>query len=125
MESRRVHVRRLLKKGYNSLTIAAKLRVHRHTIRSDLRALGLSRFSKMPDYDLDELVAGEILDSHLALGFHALEARLSSSGFQVQRRRLRASRSRLGVTGQVPKSAKRLKWYEAGGPDRELETIIE
>jgi len=124
-----VHVRRLLKKGYNSLTIAAKLRVHRHTIRSDLRALGLSRFSKMPDYDLDELVAGEILDSHLALGFHALEARLSSSGFQVQRRRLRAwlraSRSRLGVTGQVPKSAKRLKWYEAGGPDRELETIFE
>jgi hypothetical protein len=78
----------------------------------------------MEDYDLDEHVAGEILDSHLALGFHALEARLSSSGFRLQRRRLRASRSRLGVTGQVPKSAKRLKWYEARGPDGEYKIVI-
>jgi hypothetical protein len=117
MERRRVHVRRLLKKGYNSMTIAAKLGVHRHTIRKDLHFLGISRFSKMGDYDLNELVAGELLDSHLALGFHALEARLSSLEFHVQRRRLRASRSRLGVTNKAPKSAKRLKWYEARGPD--------
>mmetsp|Transcript_82335 Transcript_82335/g.160644 ORF Transcript_82335/g.160644 Transcript_82335/m.160644 type:complete len:401 (-) Transcript_82335:117-1319(-) len=104
-------------KGYSCQAIAKKLAVHRHTIESDLRALNIPPFSDMNDDELDELVAGEYVEAHLALGNHAIESRIMSLGHRVQRHRLRKCRVRLGLIRRKPKSIKRLKWYEARGPD--------
>ena len=103
--------------GCNIAEIAKELGVHRHTIEADLLVLGIDRFSLISDYDLDELVAEELLDGHLAIGAHALEAKLKDKGYSIQRDRLRLSKIRLGVTNEQPKSIKRLPWFEAGGPD--------
>jgi hypothetical protein len=120
ISNRRARVLALHASGYNEKSIAEQCGVHRHTVQSDLSALNVQLFSVISDEDLDELVAGEFLSSHLALGNHALESRLLSHGFRIQRIRLRESRRRLGVVRELPRTIKRLKWYEARGPDGNL-----
>ena len=56
----RVEVERLYYDGLTVTAMATKLRVHRHTISSDLDALQLEVFTTISDHDLDE-VAAEIL----------------------------------------------------------------
>ena len=93
----------------------------RWTVTRDLETMGLARFSDISDFELDELVAGEYLASHLALGSLALEARLLTLGYHIPRARLRKSRARLGVVHARPMSIKRLKWYEARGVDGKMD----
>ena len=114
---RRAAIVKLLSEGYNSQKIAQTLGVHRNTVSSDLASMNLGRWTVISDHDLDEVVAKEYNEAHLALGSHALEARLISQGLRIQRKRLRGSRVGLGVIGIPPKRIKRLPWYEARGPD--------
>jgi hypothetical protein len=107
----------LLGDGRNMRGIAEAVVVHRHTVRADFTALGLTRFSDISDFDLDEKVAGQYLESHHALGTAALEARLMSLGYNIQRARLRLCKARLGIIHHKPLRFKRLKWYETRGPD--------
>ena len=116
-EARRAQVRELFNDGYNTIETAFKTSAHRNTVSSDLIALGLRRFSNISDDDLDEIVAREFREAHGALGAHALEARLNTEGYRIQRDRLRDSRRRLGLTKEPPKRIKRLAWYEARGPN--------
>ena len=114
----------LFRDGRNMKGIAEALGVHRNTVHADFTALGLTRFSDISDFELDELVARQYLETHLALGTAALEARLMSLGYQIQRARLRRCKARLGIIHRKPLRIKRLKWYETPGPDGKCAHII-
>jgi hypothetical protein len=122
---RRVLVAFLFNDGRNMKGVASKLGVHRNTVHADFVALGLDRFSIISDWELDELVAGEFLEAHLALGASALESRLQTLGFNIQRMRLRLCKARLGLVHARPLRIKRLKWYETHGPDGNKHTTSE
>jgi hypothetical protein len=98
VRGRRASIRRLFEAGFNVVQISKKVAASRWTVTTDLETIGLARFSDISDFELDELVAGEYLASHLALGSLALEARLLLTlGYHIPRPRLRKSRARLGV----------------------------
>ena len=121
VQGRRASIRRLFEAGFNVFQISKKVAASRWTVTRDLETMDLARFSDVSDYDLDELVAGDYLASHLALGSLALEARLLTLGYHIPRTRLRKSRARLGVVHARPMRIKRLKWYEARGVDGKVD----
>ena len=118
---RRARIPKLMyEEGFNAKEMAKKLGVHRHTVEADVRALNMKLYSKIRYTDLDNVIARELRESYHNLGNQGIESRLLArepEPLRIQRWRIRASRVRLVVMGQRPKSIKRLQWYEARGPD--------
>ena len=118
---RRARIPKLMyEEGFNAKEMAKKLGVHRHTVEADVRALNMKLYSKIRYTDLDNVIARELRESYHNLGNQGIESRLLArepEHLRIQRWCIRASRVRLVVMGQRPKSIKRLQWYEARGPD--------
>ena len=65
---RRDRVRRYHALGLASGHIARRVRCHRHTVRADLVALGLTAWSDIDDAALEVQVRSIIANTHLAIG---------------------------------------------------------
>ena len=108
LEQRRAAVLQLhVHEGCKTTKIAQRLGVHRKAIQNDLKRLGLTRFTVLPDAELDERVKLVLEHTHPALGKVAFEASLIDAfGARVKYKDIRASLRRLSYLRGPPRRAR-------------------
>ena len=116
-EQRRGDLAVLFQADYSLAEIQRKLGVNRNTLRRDIRALGLNRYTNLSEEHVRRLIKEIIRDSHRASGREYILGQLRSRGVRLQRWRIRLALVQLHALRAQPQRIRRHAWYEAYGPD--------
>jgi hypothetical protein len=118
VDERRAYVVRLHTKGATNIQIAKALEFHERTIARDLDFLGLDRWDRVTNVQLDVMVVHALKHLHKRIGIKGAQGHIRGTfKLNVQRSLVRASLKRLHMLREMPARIKRRSYFNSIGKD--------